>query len=433
MNAPTVNPAVATILNPGLRFEPHHRGVRVWNPQQRNHLILPIDDLTFLMSYNTGLEVAQESSVDAYMKHQKYSGLGLLRPLHRFSAEDFGAFIFGEHPLESVRFFEKQHGFKQADIRLTDLPHLDYLQRGAPETVDPEDPFIGLLHALVDRPGLTISPQAVLAEVVENRDHFRNLLARYQEPSGAAAMLAEPFQAARRDDGRWVLLAQSGRACVALALGLAVNVVALDPADWLGRVSENDGEFFGSSRGNLPYHSVFHRGELLVKGLRTDLHQRLDLVDDADLVGKRVLDFGSNIGMTCAIACERGAIQAQGLEYSEQLVRSATRLNTWLNHPCCFRTADLNKPVDDLGTFDTAFFFALLGHLAHGDAVVQAIRDCGVKVVYFESHCDAQPQGDMEGFLNNDLFKTVTLVGNTADSTHSGRSTRTFYRLEVGS
>lgn len=431
MTASSQYSAPALTLNPGLRFEPHHRGIRVWNPQQRKHLLLPVDDVGFLLGYNGGAqpERSDQAATD-YLRRQKYAGAGLLRMQEQVSSADFGEFIFGEHPLETVRYFEKRCGFALAQTKLSDLPHLTYLQQGAPAQVGAGE-FTDFLHALVAKPGLSYSAEAVRQQVQQAADSFREMYARFNAEDGAAAMLAEPFQAALREDGKWVLLEHTGRACIALALGYDVSVIRLDPADWLGRVAENPNEFFGSSRGNIPYHSIYNRRTMLVEGVRTDLYERQELMADEDLRGKRVLDFGSNIGMNCIIACERGATHAQGLEYSEYLVRSATRLTSWLNHPCAFRAVNLNHTVSDLGTFDTAFFFALLGHLEHGEGVLQTIKNCGVKVVYFESHCDVQPQGDMEGFLGNELFSEVKLIGHTSDNTDTGMATRKFYRLQV--
>lgn len=423
--------ATALTLNPGLRFEPHHRGVRVWNPQQRKHLLVSVEDAAFLLGFNgsaKGADALKDSG--DYLRRQKYIGAGLLCQRHHVKAADFGEFIFGEHPLETLRFFEKRAGFALAQTKLADLPHMSFLQQDTPADLQ-DGEFFTFLQFLTALPGLSMPPQRVRQHITEAAAKYGDLYRHYRGEGGATAMLNEPFQAARREDGRWVLLEQTGRACVALALGYDVQVVALDAADWLGRAAENPGEYFGSSRGNIPYHSVYNRKTLMVQGLRTDLYQRQELIADADVCGKRVLDFGSNIGMNCLIACERGAIQAQGLEYSENLVRSATRLNSWLNHPCAFRAVNLNHPVDDLGQFDTAFFFALLGHLQHGEGVLQTIVSTGVKVVYFESHCDVQPQGDMAGFLGHDIFHNVTLIGHTSDNNDTGMATRKFYRLEV--
>lgn len=277
------------------------------------------------------------------------------------------------------------------------------------------------------------TPEAVAPEL---RDELYPTipLSALPEPSSdeVARARTEPspdvLEICRRPDERW-LLAGSGvlaRAAHARRQTLAARV--LPPRVFLRRLIDAPGDFFGTQRGDRPYQSLFDRGRELIRGRRPDLLERLDKVRPEDLQDRTVLDLGCNIGMGSILAARRGARQVLGIDFSEDLVQAATRLNTYFAAPCEFRQRNLETRLDDLPPVDTIFLFAVLGHLDRTDGIVETVRRSSAEVVYVESHCEVQERGETNGFLKSGLFSQVEMVGHSFDNVVRGTRTRTLHR-----
>jgi len=240
-----------------------------------------------------------------------------------------------------------------------------------------------------------------------------------------------PFQVCRRPDGKYVLFDRAEQALQVVAQGQGLSVTLLPREAFLWNAVEAPKDFFGTQRVGFPYQGVYLDGQPLIRGIRMDLNDRLDMLDPQDIVGKNVLDLGSNYGMNCFLAVERGAKSAFGAEYSKALVVSGLRLNTFYGKPCEFISWDLNTSAPVPDNIDTVFFFALIGHLNTVSAVFETILASKAKVVYLETHCDEQSQGELERFLAWNQFTEVTKLGNSFDNNFKRTYSREVFRCRL--
>jgi hypothetical protein len=107
------------------------------------------------------------------------------------------------------------------------------------------------------------------------------------------------------------------------------------------------------------------------------------------------------------------------------------RLNSYFALPCQFRAWDMNKAAPGLGEHETVFVFALIGHLRSLRGLLKTIQNVKARVVYVESHCELQPQGDLDGFLGAPIFDAVEFLGYCWDNVSRRQKTRRLYRCEV--
>lgn len=153
-------------------------------------------------------------------------------------------------------------------------------------------------------------------------------------------------------------------------------------------------------------------------------------MDMADLVDKRVLDLGCNIGMNCILAAEYGARRVLGLDLAP-FAAAGRRLNLFFDAACRFEAQDLNVAPKEFEAFDTVFLFAVLGHLKTFDGIVSILKSSGAKTVYVEAHCDIQDRGQTQAFLNLPLFEVITPLGLNFDNTVRKTQSRQFYRCRM--
>ncbi len=244
--------------------------------------------------------------------------------------------------------------------------------------------------------------------------------------------LGRDFHVCRRPDGQLVLFDGADAALAQWQTTGTLDVLVLPREAYLWHAADAPNDFFGTQRVQYPYQGLYLDGLPLVKGIRMDLKERLDMLCHQDIAGKHILDLGCNYGMNCFLAVERGAQSALGVEYSKNLVKSALRLNAFYGRPCDFLSWDLNQPAPVPDTIDTAFFFATIGHLKSVDGVFETLHASGASVVYLETHCDEQTQGELSKFLAWDRFVEVKFLGHSSDNNFDQTRTREMYRCRLG-
>lgn len=179
------------------------------------------------------------------------------------------------------------------------------------------------------------------------------------------------------------------RAAICLKLGIELEAEMISSDDYLRKISTNPKEFYGSKHRDMPYQSVYSRGERLIEGRRTDIIERFHLIQHADIVGKNIVDIGCNLGANCILACEKGAMQVVGLDISPRICTSAIKINCLLGYPIFYLPADLSKAMPPFnftipGSSITAFALSIDQHI--GNNTQLALNLSQFDVVYFETH-----------------------------------------------
>ncbi len=341
------------------------------------------------------------------------------------SPEAVAELRFCNHKVEVLSFLEEEND--GIDIPLRRLPHLDFFQnhRDQPHQTHRLDRYVTQLLAHVPDEERPAQKKRLIDQLVGLYQAF----ATAKDPQ--AKMNQYPLFVGRRPDGAMAVLNRTTIAAIAQVLGLNMRAQILQTEDFLGEIIAAPEDFFGTLRDNQPYQSIFHDGVELIHGRRPDLYERLGMIRKEDLQGKAILDLGCNIGMNCYLAVELGAARAFGAEYSENLVNVAAGLNGWFGRNCRFRQADLNEPLLFKEPYDTVFMFAVLGHLKSSVGILQTIKNSGAGVVYFETHRRVQYQGDLEAFLNADLFESTEFIDYSFDNSVTNERTRRLYRCVV--
>lgn len=182
--------------------------------------------------------------------------------------------------------------------------------------------------------------------------------------------IKEPIQIVRRFTGGSLIFHGNHRYAIARHLGIECPTVEVPQEEYIRFNIENQKYRFGTGPSGVPYQSVWYQGKCLVVGRRQDQVKRHKLILPEDLNGKRVYDFGCNIGASCVLAHESGAT-VEGWDLPE-FRTSAIRLAVLMNYDIRYQ--------EPKGVYDTLFLFSV--H-AHAD-----IPDIKAKVIYLETHED---------------------------------------------
>lgn len=197
-----------------------------------------------------------------------------------------------------------------------------------------------------------------------------------------------PVQVVKRFNGDDLVFHGNHRYAIARHLGLECPVEYIGVDEYIRFNIENRKYRFGTNDEGIPYQSLWYKGECLVEGRRKDQLDRHSLIDPLDLAGKRVYDFGSNIGASAFLAHESGAT-VEGWD-SAEFRTTAIRLAVLFNYDIRYK-----KPS---GVYDTLFLFSVHAHAE--------IPDIKARVIYIETHEDGKlPERFKESELRGKLGK----------------------------
>lgn len=180
----------------------------------------------------------------------------------------------------------------------------------------------------------------------------------------------EPVQVVTRFNGDKLVFHGNHRYAIARYLGMECPIQEISTDEYIRFNIENKKYRFGTNDSGVPYQSVYYLGECLVEGRGKCQLERHAMIDPADLKGKRVYDFGCNIGSSAVLAHESGAT-VEGWDFPA-FRTSAIRLAVLMNYDIQYR-----KPR---GEYDTLFLFSVHAHAE--------IPDIQAKVIYLETHED---------------------------------------------
>lgn len=197
-----------------------------------------------------------------------------------------------------------------------------------------------------------------------------------------------------------------------------------------GKYSASD-EFYGTGNSGVPYQSVWFQGKILLRGRRTDALERLRMIPSTLLQGSRILDVACNIGVSSILASRLGARECVGLEVSEQMVDTATRMAMFEGvYPAvCFRRFDLDaNRLDASESFEVAFMFSIYRHLKNVEILSKIAEKHITKAIVFEAH-PGDEESDYEPFFKSGLFRKIENLGELHQSTKRMKPLRKLWLL----
>ncbi len=155
---------------------------------------------------------------------------------------------------------------------------------------------------------------------------------------------------------------------------------------------------------------------------------RYQLIDTSVLRGKRVLDFGCNLGQACLKAAQAGATEVFGLDVMPDTLAAAEAIHSLCPfpnlsyHQINFNDPDFPTRVDQLvlGQVDYSFFFSVYRtqELTQRDVLLQYILDKSRLGVFFEGHGD-ETLDSLEVYA--ELFERFGVQGQFLGYSENGR------------
>lgn len=332
---------------------------------------------------------------------------------------EIGDLLFGQQHVTTVAYFEDRVGSSHT-VPISKSPHAAFAAGSDIGSMAQYDEYLRCSWEYYDTRDNTADARQ------EQLERFADFRARVE-----GGLPIEPVRIYERPDGRRVILDGNHRSSIALALGLDLPAV-LVPADRaLAEIVANPNEFYGSERGQLPYQTISRDGKVIVPGRRPDLMRRMEMIGQhGDLRGASVLELGCNIGSNCYLAVEGGAESALGLELSPRITTAAIRLNNFFARPCRFEVHDLTDVYASDMRYDVVFCFSVVAHLPSTAAIVETIRSCTDRVLYFEGHSRSD-RNDYSYILNDRMFSEVDLVGYCQSGFDDPSLDRPLYRCAV--
>lgn len=208
------------------------------------------------------------------------------------------------------------------------------------------------------------------------------------------------------------------RCAIALFLGIQrVPAIVTPSAEHLKKMIALKSATYGTNKGTSPYQTIYYKGQVIVKGRRSDVSTRNNIVcRHVDLTGKSILDLGGNYGMSSHLALDSGAKEVCVVESNKDILTVAVRLAVFFGRSnASFVCHDLSKPCPaEVPVCDIGFCFSITLHVGKLDCLVKTIREKVRSVLFYESH-----ENHVIEPVISSLFKTVKVIGKL--------STRTLY------
>jgi SAM-dependent methyltransferase len=172
----------------------------------------------------------------------------------------------------------------------------------------------------------------------------------------AERVLNTPVLLCPRFDDRFLIVDGNHRSAIALKLGLPLPVKMISPQIYLGRLALRVGGTLDINRQAKQLYAEIMPKRLNKAGPRAR-SELMDLVDQADLAGKSVLDISCGLGKNCFIAASRGAKSVLGVDSRSYIVDAALRINGLLTLPATFLVRGTELPEAAFTERDTTICF----------------------------------------------------------------------------
>ena len=310
-------------------------------------------------------------------------------------------FLFGQQHFASLIFFEANLNCKYYfDLDMLETPHYKYLENANNIY---EKYLINSWTEYYKIPTNKINDK--IKNYIDLKENIRKI--KYN---------LVPVKLVRDFENNYIVWDGNHRVCISIYEKIPLRAKIYSPEYYISQIIKGD-EYYASGNRGIPYQSIYRNGEILLNGRRTDLYERIEMIDMNDLENKSVVDFGCNLGMSLAIACEKGALDCLGLEMSNKIVTTAIRINIILKHPIRFQCADLSINKKFEKKFDTVFAFSIDKHINNDKILASNILNTSAKVLYFETHSNSDIPAQIKK-----ISRKISLKGKTAQN-------RLFYKI----
>ncbi|HHW10626.1 MAG TPA: hypothetical protein GXX29_11695 [Firmicutes bacterium] len=305
--------------------------------------------------------------------------------------EGFAGLIFAQHNAGNQFYFLSRFG-QYHTVPLRHFPHYSFLVDSLDDPYNDSHAYsqyllASWLHLFGRKP--------TQAEINAKIEGFLNL---YKEVGQRNAGLQTPVLLCSRFDGRLLIIDGNHRSAIALRLGISLPARLISPATYLGRLALR-------VRGTPDINPMAKKLYQELAPWRMDKAQfkvqseLMDLVDQADLAGKSVLDITCGLGRNCFIAAMRGAKSVLGLDTRRHMVDGALRLNGLLALPVTFmvRREPLSGSVWPAGA----------------DGAMRETNFCFLSEADAASHADILALQDVTGLMAGGYLQTLYFSGLT--------------------
>lgn len=204
-------------------------------------------------------------------------------------------FQFGNH---NARIIDSLTG--KNDVKLTDMPHYNLAIHLVEDQENPKQTSIDAYREFFDK-----DEQGRAQKSESARDYFDLFRTGRLTPKRARLTRITP-------DGPFYIVDGNHRAAFSLALqrNLPATILPFDQifrSFWFKQDDELD-----NLRG-VPQYTISLHGNILIRGIRDDLDDRMSLIPEDVISSKKILDIGNSFGMNPITLVRAGAHSVKGI------------------------------------------------------------------------------------------------------------------------
>ena len=345
-------------------------------------------------------------------------------PIQYIQADEAKNFLFFQFMAGNSKFFFEKH--HKCDIKIIDTPHYKVAKNHNADQIqktNSKNEYIEYLRNSWTSYGLKTSQE----KMEEKYLHFSNLISKIQKNKE----ISEPIIITKIPGFHNYHLVDGNHRCsIGIALQIKIPIRVLDFITVFDKFMDIK-EFYGTGNKNMPYHSIYLNNKIIRQGRRDDIYDRINLLPDNILNGKKILDVGSNIGMNSIAAFKNNAKEVVGLEISQQMVNYATRfaMLDGVYPGTQFRRFDINEDI--LPThekYDLAFMLSIHHHLKDYRTLTRIANDNVLEGIIFEGHPNTE-KIDYEQFFKSIQFSTIEELGKLGTSVFNRSPSRPLWLL----
>lgn len=191
---------------------------------------------------------------------------------------------------------------------------------------------------------------------------------------------------------------------------------------------------YGKSRHTLQHKNIYASFQLPKIVVTPEMSQRDTYkrikrfgINKQNIIGKEILDVGSNIGATLLALYPFEPKYMLGLEYDEDKVAISNKLAAYNNiHSVLFKKFDIETDPIPIQKFDVVFCLAVIEHLVNKERLFQMLSFTCKHTLYFEGNGNS----DID-YIKENLalvgFKQIEYIGFSDDEKNQANNNRPLF------